>query len=80
MPTALRTLKTNSQIVSPLEFCLELQREHEAATYVEERKAKGQVFTPTSVSRFIASLFSHLPDECTLLDARLTIFAFREAA
>lgn len=46
-----------------------LQRQHEAATALDERKAKGQVFTPEGVCRFMAGLFTEIPEHFRLLDA-----------
>lgn len=55
--------------VDLMTFAATLQRRHEAATTVESRKAKGQVFTPVSVCRYMAGLFSRIPDRVRLLDA-----------
>jgi adenine-specific DNA-methyltransferase len=41
-----------------LDFALALQHEYEKQTSIEERKSKGQYFTPTEVSKFMAGLFS----------------------
>jgi adenine-specific DNA-methyltransferase len=46
-----------------------LQRRHEAATSVEARKERGQVFTPPGVARFMAGLFTRFPERLRLLDA-----------
>jgi len=51
-----------------LDFSLELQRRYENSTTAEERKRKGQVFTPPEIARFMVSLFSELPGEYHLLD------------
>ncbi len=45
-----------------------LQRRHEAATPLETRKEKGQVFTPSGIARFMASLLTRFPDPFRLLD------------
>lgn len=41
-----------------IEFALDLQHEYEGRTSVEERKGKGQYFTPPEVCRFMADMFS----------------------
>ena len=51
-----------------LAFSSALQRRHEGATSIAERKEKGQVFTPPAVGRFMASLFSRFPRQFRLLD------------
>lgn len=51
-----------------LELAAELQARHEAATSVEERKARGQIFTPPAVCRFMARLFSAPAESLRLLD------------
>ena len=58
-----RTAKSTHPAVLPplpglLDFALDVQREYEAQTSVEERKCKGQYFTPPEVCRFMARLFS----------------------
>ncbi len=45
-----------------------LQQDHEVRTPAKRRKAKGQVFTPPGVARFMAGLFRSLPKELRLLD------------
>ena len=50
-------------------YSAELQRRHEAATSADARKERGQVFTPPSVCRFMAGLFTRIPDRFRLLDA-----------
>lgn len=45
-----------------------LQARHEARTSQEARKARGQVFTPPEVARFMAGLFTRFPKETRLLD------------
>ena len=51
-----------------LDFSLDLQRRHEARTTSEERKQHGQVFTPPSVAKFMADLFSRFPESMKVLD------------
>lgn len=46
-----------------------LQKRHEDATTVESRKDKGQVFTPVGVCRYMAGLFTRIPDRVRVLDA-----------
>jgi adenine-specific DNA-methyltransferase len=41
-----------------LDFALALQHEYEKQTSIEERKSKGQYFTPAEVCKFMAGLFS----------------------
>ncbi|MCK4392100.1 SAM-dependent DNA methyltransferase [Candidatus Bipolaricaulota bacterium] len=70
--TKLGSLNHSSQEdpkASPLlDYALELQMEHEQATTLAERKARGQVFTPGDVCRFMAGLFSTFPKEIRVLD------------
>lgn len=65
-----------------LTFARALQRRHEAATPVESRKGRGQVFTPVGICRSMAGLFTWIPDRARLLDAGAGIgspaAAFRE--
>ena len=58
-----------SKPVDLMAFAAALQKRHEAATTVESRKEKGQVFTPAGVCRFMAGLFTRIPDRFRLLDA-----------
>jgi len=51
-----------------LDYSLELQQRYENSNTAEERKSKGQVFTPPGVARFMAGLFSEIPREYRLLD------------
>ena len=51
-----------------LEFSWQLQREYDLRTFPEVRRAKGQVFTPPTVARFMAGLFTTFPKEFRLLD------------
>ena len=46
-----------------------LQQQHEDSTALDVRKEKGQVFTPPSVCRFMAELFTRIPEHFRLLDA-----------
>jgi adenine-specific DNA-methyltransferase len=45
-----------------------LQQDHELRTSPRARKAKGQVFTPPGVARFMAKLLKALPREFRVLD------------
>src|SRR5437762_145819 len=58
-----------SKPVDLMAFAAALQKRHEAATTVELRKEKGQVFTPFGVCRFMAGLFTRIPDRVRILDA-----------
>jgi adenine-specific DNA-methyltransferase len=51
-----------------LEYALELQQRYENSTATAIRKHKGQVFTAIEVARFMASLFSKIPQDYQLLD------------
>jgi adenine-specific DNA-methyltransferase len=51
-----------------LGFAAELQKRYEAGTSLAGRKKKGQIFTPASVGRFMADLFSSIPKNFRLLD------------
>src|SRR3990172_6701199 len=51
-----------------LDFSLELQRRYENSSAADERRRKGQVFTPLGIARFMAGLFSEIPSEYHLLD------------
>mgnify|MGYP000703519576 CR=1 FL=1 len=53
---------------SPLKLALQLQRAHMAVSSTEDRKKRGQVFTPPEVCRFMAGLFTHIPTHFRLLD------------
>jgi adenine-specific DNA-methyltransferase len=55
--------------VDLMAFATGLQKRYEAASTVESRKVKGQVFTPVGVCRYMAGLFSRIPDRGRLLDA-----------
>lgn len=65
-------LRTNSIScegqISPLSFCSQLQEEYERTTTSDERKEKGQVFTPPGVCRYMAGLISGIPQTFKLLD------------
>ncbi len=58
-----------SKPVDLMAFACELQRRFETATTIESRKEKGQVFTPASICRYMAGLFTGIPDRVRLLDA-----------
>jgi adenine-specific DNA-methyltransferase len=51
-----------------LQFTLDLQRRYENSTTVDDRRRKGQVFTPPEIARFMAGLLSEFPAEYHLLD------------
>ena len=55
--------------VTLLDYAATLQRQHEEATSVDARKEKGQVFTPPGVCRFMAGLFTRVPERFRILDA-----------
>jgi adenine-specific DNA-methyltransferase len=56
------TKKKQASISRPvtglLDFALDLQHQYKKSTSVEERKGKGQYFTPPEVCKFMAGLFS----------------------
>ena len=52
-----------------LDFSSELQGQYETTTTPEERKERGQVFTPSTVARFMARLTSTPPTNLKVLDA-----------
>ncbi len=68
MATAGATSHKSEGHPSPLAYCSQLQEEFERSTSVEERKEKGQVFTPASVCRYMAGLFTDIPKSFRLLD------------
>ena len=51
-----------------LQFSLDLQRRYENSSRADDRRLKGQVFTPPEIARFMASLISVIPSEYHLLD------------
>jgi adenine-specific DNA-methyltransferase len=51
-----------------LKHALELQQRFENSVTADYRRERGQVFTPPEVARFMASLFSAIPNEYVLLD------------
>src|SRR5437879_2729564 len=51
-----------------LDYTVALREKHEKNTSADARKEKGQVFTPPSVCRFMASLLTRVPDRFRLLD------------
>jgi adenine-specific DNA-methyltransferase len=51
-----------------LQFSLDLQRRYENSSRADDRRRKGQVFTPPEIARFMASLISVIPSEYHLLD------------
>jgi adenine-specific DNA-methyltransferase len=62
-----------------LDFTSALQEGHEATTSAESRKEIGQVFTPPSVCRFMASLLSQIPERFQMLDPGAGIGALTAA-
>ena len=58
-----------SRPIDLMAFASALQKRYEAATTVESRKEKGQVFTPVGVCRYMAGLFTRISDRGRLLDA-----------
>lgn len=52
-----------------LGFAISLQRRHEARTSIDRRKERGQFFTPPSIARFMAGLFSAPSRTLRVLDA-----------
>lgn len=46
-----------------------VQKQHEATTPIQRRKEYGQFFTPISIARFMAGLFSSPSGELRILDA-----------
>jgi adenine-specific DNA-methyltransferase len=52
-----------------LSHSAKLQQQHETATLADARKEKGQVFTPPGICRFMAALFTRIPEHFRLLDA-----------
>src|SRR6202035_936391 len=61
-------LARRSEELGLLDFSAALQERHEAATSVDARKDKGQVFTPTGVCRFMAGRLTRIPDRFRVLD------------
>lgn len=63
-------LATRSQAAAGdlLGFSLSLQRRYEARTSAEERKRRGQFFTPPSVAAFMASLLARFSKHVRVLD------------
>jgi adenine-specific DNA-methyltransferase len=49
-------------------FVAALQKRHEAATTAEARKERGQIFTPVRICRYMAGLFTRIPERTRLLD------------
>lgn len=52
-----------------LGFAASLQRDLDSRTSADQRKAQGQFFTPPSIARFMAHLFSSPPSSFRILDA-----------
>lgn len=46
------------RVTGLLNYALNLQHKYEQRTAIEERKRKGQYFTPPEICRFMAGLFS----------------------
>ncbi len=57
-----------SKLIDLMTFANTLQRRHEAVTTVDSRKERGQVFTPAGICRYMASLFTRIPEQVRLLD------------
>lgn len=51
-----------------LHHSLEIQKRFENSVGAAQRRARGQVFTPPEVARFMATLFSAIPEDYVLLD------------
>lgn len=51
-----------------LSLSAELQKHYEDCTTADDRKRRGQFFTPPSVARFMAKLFTTFPERIRLLD------------
>ncbi|MGH9470385.1 MAG: Eco57I restriction-modification methylase domain-containing protein [Terriglobia bacterium] len=69
MPIEVGESVTVQQASGLLDYALNLQHRYEEHTSAEERKRKGQYFTPPEVCRFMASLFSEpLNDTYRFLD------------
>ncbi len=58
-----------SNLVDLMAFASGLQKRYETATTIEARKEKGQIFTPIGICRYMAGLFTRIPDQVRLLDA-----------
>ncbi len=54
--------------VSMVDFVSDLQRLHQSKNHVVLRKTIGQYFTPPEVSRFMAGLFTKIPQHVRILD------------
>jgi adenine-specific DNA-methyltransferase len=61
-------LARRSKELGLLDYSAALQERHEAATSVDARKDKGQVFTPQGVCRFMATRLTRIPDRFRILD------------
>jgi adenine-specific DNA-methyltransferase len=61
-------LARRSKELGLLDYSAALQEWHEAATSVDARKDKGQVFTPQGVCRFMATRLTRIPDRFRILD------------
>ncbi len=62
-------LATNRDGLPLTDHAAALQRRHEAATSVDARKERGQVFTPPEIACFMAGLLTRFPECLRLLDA-----------
>jgi len=58
-----------SEELGLVDYAAALQGRHETGTAPDARKERGQVFTPPGVCRFMAGLFTKIPDDFRLLDA-----------
>lgn len=63
-----RTYKSELDSTPLLDFASELQQRYEASASPDERKQRGQFFTPHAVARFMAGLFSTVPKRFRVLD------------
>ncbi len=67
----MRDVAHDSEITAAdlLGFAASLQQRHEATTSIEQRKERGQFFTPPPIARFMVHLFSLLRKNLRVLDA-----------
>ena len=74
-------MQTARQTKKPglLEFSAALQKQHATKAAADDRKVRGQVFTPPEVCRFMAARFEHLPEHFRLLDAGAGVGALTAA-
>ncbi len=72
-------LATNRDGLPLTDHAAALQQRHEAATSVDARKERGQVFTPPGIARFMAGLFTRSPEDLRLLDPGAGVGALASA-